>query len=943
MGFNIDINKLTGDWRQWAETADSKGTNDKHINSIMEVDDVITQALAAGKNAQEIASVIGGGTPDGSATVSAQPDKDRAKTLKRDAFAQLEKVSFNGNWDDIASNMTASMISNTQSVESRIYYSKLAMQVRTVIDAFKGYKCDSREAIDKLEENVKNHLQIADDDEFKDFKLDLIEELVEKAETYQRQVETAKVNEKFNELRLEGKTREQALDEIKTKAESEFGFSGSYYKKIIGDMDDEVVLDDARREVWDAIEAQRGQGITDGKAIEKAVVAQLKAEGKYDKYAKKVLRGELSFGEKVKWERSLVKSFRKSVAADNRAAAAKAKHWSEDEIRGEFKHKHEAAFAGLISNEVTITATDGTRTKGTLITEKTDDEGNTYYDISNLSDLIRRRIGADLRANRQKGELSAYAEIENIRQEISAVSGVDISKREAKHLIKLCGFDVEGKNWAQVFYAAVADTLVDGIAMAGGLVGASGTATAVASYVGPMAGTAFFDYSKEIPFTVDYDNNQEWMLTINYGQGGGVNLTSLRRQLNLQKFADGTSLSDYLNIEQTDKGIVLTFKREQGGSLTVIKQINETLSKVVSLEDLGIDPNQYDIDITDVSVDIGSALAKSMLISFALNFLQEALKEHGELPITATQFNETDLEQYLAKLSKEKKITPAMFAGIRALAMSFVEMKDGKPVEGGKWNSEGFKRLLNNIAGDQSFLNKYEAAIGMYTAGKTTPEPVQEPVVVVQEPEPEPVVEYETKEEITPASKYTPGTTKFTAWQDLVNGYSCLSDPRYNVAVKSDKGNKVMLNNRMVKILQTFDLSKVPDDVDVKDVYNVDLIAEFARVCIEKGIDTALADERFKNLPVNKQKYVELLSAAGGVKGDVVIPDLYDSEGNKIEWKENGRVQITRGRGGATVTVDITTRTINGETRYYARPQGSNGVWRPITDRQYRGEDPINF
>ena len=122
MDFNIDINKLSGEWKQWAEKADDAGDKDKHINSIMEIYNVINQALQANKDEKEIASVIktsitGKAQDD---VTTQEPGKKDTKDMRKTALDKVaaETGSFveTGNWDAVANNLTAAMFSQTQAI-----------------------------------------------------------------------------------------------------------------------------------------------------------------------------------------------------------------------------------------------------------------------------------------------------------------------------------------------------------------------------------------------------------------------------------------------------------------------------------------------------------------------------------------------------------------------------------------------------------------------------------------------------------------------------------------------------------------------------------------------------------------------------------------------------------------------------------------------------------
>ena len=79
------------------------------------------------------------------------------------------------------------------------------------------------------------------------------------------------------------------------------------------------------------------------------------------------------------------------------------------------------------------------------------------------------------------------------------------------------------------------------------------------------------------------------------------------------------------------------------------------------------------------------------------------MKDIGEIPVTATNFEETDVEKYIEHV---KNATPEYAPALAALAMAYVG-KDNQ------WDKAGFLAKLNEIAGDRSKLNRDEF-VGQY-------------------------------------------------------------------------------------------------------------------------------------------------------------------------------------------------------------------------------------
>ena len=832
-------------------------------------------------------------------------------------------------WDTLVDDLKNRLIGeNVQSVNKE-YYTKLLDEVSSVTDKVKqalknakanrgdGQSYDSRDDVLKLYDQLKKELKADKKDEFADFKSSVLQNLMFIVEKHQIAKEQTRVTDAYNDFRKKGLSREKAVEAVRTAKDGNGKpkFKGSYYdsfsnhfgtvgksvshKGLLSDMERGIVLEDARQEVMDAVWAQRGKDIYKSGDVEDAAKEALGDHN--DKYTAKIFRGELSFTEKLKWERSVIKDFRKAVAAYNRVEANKKREFTENDITSVVKD--DKIFVQMVSD-------------GQLIRKNE----NGTYNITGLADLVRDAVSyVDYRANYQTKDNSTLGEIESVIKAVKVKTNIDITRADAKRLIDFCGFDRDKKNALLVIYNGL---------LGSWLPGASSLVTAL--LVNTTPGDVTLDPTNlnsklkdmEFPINITSQNDIKFNLDVSVKtivdgvptQGKTtINTFEIMRKLAQQGFGPGEAGFEILE----DGTFRLWIDKASEASTTQMAQLRTILG-----ENFEIDVNEIDVNREPDKVHRSKAFFAGLATGAALAILSEALKElPGEKPVLTTDFLSTNPEEYEKELSKENNLPARARAGVTQLAKYFYE-KDG--------NLDGYHDFLRRAAGGSSVLNKKELLFAIYMKLAEIKNEIVEPKTAHAQEEVK-QIEYETDMKKIDEVTYTPRTVKFTAWQDLVNGYDCLNDKRYNVPVKSHSGRNVMLNNRMVKVMQAIDLSKVSNQETIESVYDLEKLAAFTRKAIEMGIDTAM--QEFPNFPIDKDKYNDVVFAKGGVKGSVVIPDVYDN-GTKCEWVDNGRVDITLG-GKDVVTVTTTTRTINGEEHYYKRVKGSNDAWQEIPKTDY--------
>ena len=953
----IDISKLNEDFLKWAKEADEQGNKDsKLLNSAFELDYVRTKALQSGLKKKEVASVFqnaGISKKEVNSIIDGTmltESKKSAKTMRKHVDKYLDshadKFVNNGDWDNYINTVTENITKDTHSNPQ--YYQQLSAEIRTVANIIKKMPQGSRKEIEQLYDKVKKELDLKPNDPYKSFKLDILEKFVDMTEARQKNIEKRKFAEQYETFRKQGKSRTEAFEATKnfTDKNGTKVFTGSYYENyvhieeqesavakdgVISEFENNDIVQDASKEVYNLISGMFGnEKLTTSRQVEDEVIEKLKKSKGYDKYAKKVLRGQLSFSEKIKFEKSDIKSYRKTVAAYNRAENAK--HTLHDKSEFTDALKHDEVFEALLA--------------GGLIEKKTDN-GKEKYDLTKLSDLIKAKIGANFRADRQIKDFDVLKEIKRVAGGLFAGTSphIEVTDSDAKALIKLCGFDVESKNWAKVFYDAIIGTAVDSLA------GLAAYGLTVAAMDSSKEYPTSFNFDKNYPINIIHGNNEYLELNLNLG----LNISNKTIFQNLDNIImNNPDIADFITLEKIDGGLRLVVDYSNKEVTPVILKIQEELKDTTTLEELGADPKK----------DIASALIKTTLIKFGMNLLMAALNDKTiEQPVIPTQFETTDVERYLNEyVYSNNKLTPSMKEAVKNIALSFVEMENGVPKEGVKWDAEGFKKVINRIAGDAGVVNRKELVAGsnilnhnpkilVTEDNKKSPKieedkkpkaekPIEEdkktkaekPIEEVKKKDPDPG--YDVKSDKDDDISIDIRTVKYRSWADTVNGYDILKTSPYNKVIVI-KGRKIELNRRIVKVIQAIDTSNIKNQTMMQDVYDIDKLAAFAEDAIRFGIDKAM--QKNPNMPINKTLYQQLLSADAGLKGDVAVPDLYkkkeDESYETINWSKKQNVNIKKG-GSKTATIEKRTVVIEGKVHYYKRKVGES-QWIEIGQAEY--------
>lgn len=367
------------------------------------------------------------------------------------------------------------------------------------------------------------------------------------------------------------KTNQEIMNEIKQAFVNAGTFKGDI-KEAFNNF--EQPMADAYKLVYDAI-LRVDKNIYKGKAVQNAAKDILNKEGHYDKYTEKALYGDRNIFKKAKnWAVGYKNDAR--VASDNKARSNKVenkKTQTTKEIMDSLGNKSEL-FAAL--------------QEGGFITKTEDGK----WDLTVLSNLIGTQVGADYRTNRQTKQYKLISEKLKTTSAMKVATALsDLDEKHAMALVKLCGYEIEGKHW--------------GRAILGGLLGL--TSGAAAGYGASMAVASTISHYPTIkPGDFGFDKNLEIPLDVD---------------LSGQKFPEGVSVSATGNLLLN---LALLVKNP-----ALVLNISDVFAKMA-------------LRTTIPTAVLGAALG-----------VMNGLKDHGETPVLSNNFTETTIEDYTKRIQKE--------------------------------------------------------------------------------------------------------------------------------------------------------------------------------------------------------------------------------------------------------------------------------------------------
>lgn len=310
------------------------------------------------------------------------------------------------------------------------------------------------------------------------------EQKAEKVAAAQQEVETI-----ASEVRGEdGRYTQEVLNQTRAKLEED-GRLNRQERQALRNFRDTAIARDAQGVILDAIMAQSNteiegstgnpltasgqdvetnEDLTRKSHIKKEAKADLKENGAWDDKAVRQEwrdgRGEQLFT----GERSFVDAASRIQAAQNDVEQSVIQ--TTEEVIAELGTDNMELVNSLNGKTVELRDFNGKPIEGeTISVAYKDENGNWHFD--GLSQEIEHIIGADLELNRDAKKDKLVAEFTKIHGRLNLLAGKKLSKAEVRELVKLCGYDIEPKDWRKI----VANTVTLGLAGAvSGAVGSGG-------------------------------------------------------------------------------------------------------------------------------------------------------------------------------------------------------------------------------------------------------------------------------------------------------------------------------------------------------------------------------------------------------------------------------------------------------------------------------------
>lgn len=451
---NIDISNLSGKLQRLAQAADND-SNGLIENKEIEIFKDLAQSIV--KNGQvsesDYKAIFGSEIKNTAETTGTEEVKTQTvtnpqnKTYSKKDVKRMEKYvltilneEFTTTPEELLERLTERLGVNVNDP----MYKDLQGQVKYIMNAINEIGYNSKDQVDDLEKKVKEKLQIGRQD---DFAKDVLEVLVKNAEYAQTKKEFEEIRNVYDTLVKAGINEEEAFRQTKI----EFKEKDSYYKDILKSFEDKYIMPKARQTVRDAIYESDA---TKSRRVKKDAKEILEKNGDYNKYTKKALGGENNFGEWISGHDSDMKVARKNKARKNVVINIRENGLTGEEIHDAvdkkttflFFKKKTQLFEALVSSGLII------------------DKGNGIYDVTPLSELIGLHVGSNYKMDRTSKDFKALAEKTKTTSALAAATELkNLTPKEAKMLVEMCGYEVEGKDLGKAILGATAGALVNGI------------------------------------------------------------------------------------------------------------------------------------------------------------------------------------------------------------------------------------------------------------------------------------------------------------------------------------------------------------------------------------------------------------------------------------------------------------------------------------------------
>ena len=461
----IEIAKLTGTLKTLAEIADGNGNRvieDGNEKTVFE--NYAKTAVQNGQVTEGDYKAIFGSEIETPAAEENKPvvTNPQQKTYSKEDIERMEKYAVTILNEEVQAETPEKLLEKLTerlgvSANNEVY-KDLQFQVKFILKAINeiGYK--SKEDIEKLEDKVKEKLGIGKSDKFA---REALKALVKNAEYIQKAKEFGEIKAEYDSLVEKGVDEEVAFKSVKGKYDAkgsyyhEFVKSKGLFKRKLSEFEKSHIMPEARQTVRDAIYASDA---TSSKGVEKDAEEKLKSDGDWNKYTERALGGENNFGQWISGHDSDMKIARKNQARKNLVIDIRENGLTGEEVHDAvdkrkaflFFKKKTQLFEALVSSGLIV------------------DMGNGKYDVSPLSELIGLHVGANYKMDRTTGDYKALAEKTKTTSALAAATELkNLTEEEAEMLVKMCGYEVEGKNWGKAILGATIGALVNGLGAAG--------------------------------------------------------------------------------------------------------------------------------------------------------------------------------------------------------------------------------------------------------------------------------------------------------------------------------------------------------------------------------------------------------------------------------------------------------------------------------------------
>ena len=711
----IEIANLTGTLKKLAELADGNG------NKIIEEGNELTvfknYAETAVDNDQvskdDYKKIFGSEINDQTVTKPlSKKDKEAVERKERNLVNRLEEV-VNTETENVLPALREKL---GKGVNDPVYV-ELQNKVQTILNAINSVGYNSKDDVEDLYDKVKENLNIKRKD---DFSKKVLKALIKNAEYVQSTKEFGEIKAEYDKLVKEGKDEEEAFKAVKEKFDGKgsyyhdflrkrgsFFYKMTHFKSKLSRFESTYIMPEARNTVREAIYESDS---TSSKDVKNDAEDKLKNDKNYNKYTQKALGGENNFKQWISGQDSDMKIARKNQARKNTVIDVRENGLSEEEILDKVDKKTTFLFFKKKTDLFEALVNSG------LIT----DLGNGKYDIKQLSELIGLYVGSNYQLDRQSADFKALAEKTKTTSALALAAKLEkLTPKEAKMLVEMCGYDIEGKgfNGAKAILGGVIGGLVNGIG-------------------GGIAASTNPKYYYDSTLT----NTNDVIVNINCSD----------------------SVRDEIVNGWTNKDAQLQLI--EGGIQIVIHQEN-----IIPL-------------FWEGSKHIVKTALKSAAFGAAIGLLAGFNSDDSEKPITSTQFECKTLDEYEKILDNEVSqgvLKPQYKEALMLIAATCIDEDDN----GNKfWNCEEYKAKLNKAAGDGGVLNR-EELIGALEKWKKEIDESTNPVDGGENPPVEDEHNYSTKDKDAVKAEYQDVPVidgRTTSWTKIAGQYDCLIE-RYGL------------------------------------------------------------------------------------------------------------------------------------------------------------------